>query len=152
MPSPVITAALQAGSLSATSNVLAQALAAFRHEKPFQLNPIPVFQFALFNFLNTPPNYAWQQFLENTYPGYTDQGKPHDDKDIEKASAKTLNVKNTFTKFFLDQTLGATVNTILFSLAIGIMKGLSVSEILGVIQRTLIESQDSARNRVRSAN
>ncbi|KAI9654284.1 MAG: hypothetical protein M1831_005449 [Alyxoria varia] len=79
---PIVKATLQATALSALSNVLAQILKAYRTGNHFHLDLAPIFQFALYTFLNTPPNVLWQQFLESQFPGYTLQSR------VEKVSDK----------------------------------------------------------------
>ncbi|KAJ3467293.1 hypothetical protein MRS44_004857 [Fusarium solani] len=70
----------------------------------------PVFQFLLFNLICTPPNFMWQDFLETTFPAHP---KPKSSK--EKNTKPKLSVRNTAIKFLLDQTVGAALNTLLFS-------------------------------------
>ncbi|PHH77779.1 hypothetical protein CDD80_203 [Ophiocordyceps camponoti-rufipedis] len=100
---PLVIATVQAALLGALSNVLAQLLAA---EGSKGVNWIPVLQFLLFSIISTPPNYLWQEFLESTYPAHPRKNKG------------SLSVYNTIAKFILDQTIGAVVNTLLFSLFI----------------------------------
>ncbi|KAF4595260.1 hypothetical protein GQ602_000873 [Ophiocordyceps camponoti-floridani] len=100
---PLVTATAQAALLGALSNVFAQLLAA---EGRKSVDWIPVLQFLLFSIISTPPNYLWQEFLESTYPAHPRKNKG------------SLSVYNTMAKFILDQTIGAVVNTLLFSLFI----------------------------------
>jgi len=113
MPSPLVNATVQAGCLSALSNVLAQGLTAYRSGKPFVLDIIPITHFVLFAFLSTPPNFLWQEYLEEQFPG----------QKTEANGQKKLDKMNTTKKFVLDQTLGAAVNTLLFIAVIGAFKG-----------------------------
>ena len=79
-------------------------------------------------------------WLESQFPGYIEKTPTHD-KEIEKQrelkdattrkepkpeAEKSLSIRNTAVKFTLDQTLGATVNTILFIAGIGLMRGRSL--------------------------
>ena len=59
----------------------------------------------------------------------------------EKRAAvkKKLNVGNTIKKLVLDQTVGATVNTMLFTAVIGALKGLSGGDIVGAIKQVRSE-------------
>ncbi len=97
----IVKATVQAATLSATSNILAQALKSYRadvsrnppnheqlhplarlstakfpltkphsHQRPLSLDPTQIFQFIIFALLNTPPNFLWQAFLEDTFPAY----------------------------------------------------------------------------------
>lgn len=42
-------------------------------KRPFSINTVELFHFALFSLLACPPNYIWQSWLENTFPGYTEK-------------------------------------------------------------------------------
>lgn len=173
MPSQIVNATIQAVVLSATSNILAQVLKSYRNDvclshaftklsyfgqwglesivndstqTPFSLNITPLIQFAIFTALNTPPNFLWQQFLEETFPGYTvkpavvpasststtssektspssseNEKKSDDRKEI--VPAKQLNIRNTAIKFLLDQTVGSLFNTVVFIAGIAALQG-----------------------------
>ncbi|KAI8722056.1 hypothetical protein NCS52_00348600 [Fusarium sp. LHS14.1] len=110
LSSPMLVAALQNATLGAFANVLAQLITAYRTESDVTIDWIPVFQFLLFNLICTPPNFMWQDFLETTFPAHP---KPKSPK--EKNTKPKLSVRNTAIKFFLDQTVGAALNTLLFS-------------------------------------
>jgi len=74
----------------------------------------------LFNFLSCPPNILWQEYLEEKFPAST----------TDADGKKRLNKTNTTKKFALDQTLGATVNTLLFITVMGAFKGKSAKAII----------------------
>ncbi|KAI9753376.1 MAG: hypothetical protein M1815_006230 [Lichina confinis] len=65
------TATLQAATLSAASNLLAQILLAYQMDTPLRMNLTSLFHFVLFTLVSTPPNYLWQDYLERTYPAYS---------------------------------------------------------------------------------
>jgi hypothetical protein len=123
MSAPIAAATLQAALLGAVANVLAQGIKAYRNDLPVEIDWIPVFQFTLFNMINTPPNVLWQEFLESTFPAYvpaptsasssTKKGSKKPAKQEEQFS-----VRNTIIKFLIDQTLGAAYNTLAFCLFI----------------------------------
>ncbi|ORY55297.1 uncharacterized protein BCR38DRAFT_452686 [Pseudomassariella vexata] len=129
---PIAKATIQSAVLAATSNLLAQTLTSYRHETPLIVDWVPVFQFVMYAVVNTPPNFLWQEFLESSFPAYHISPTPtaiasassNDDKALEKQAAEgklvevKLNLTNTFIKTILDQTVGAAVNTFLFSLFI----------------------------------
>jgi hypothetical protein len=79
--------------------------------------------------LTTPPNYRWQEFLEQTFPTTTEpkeeeqspQDKPSPSPSQNAVTGGKLNIGNTAAKFFLDQGLGAPVNTLLFICLMGQM-------------------------------
>jgi protein Mpv17 len=83
--------------------------------------------FALFTLLSCPPNFLWQEYLEEQFPGYT--------AGID--GQKTLHKTNTAKKFTLDQTLGAAVNTLLFIALIGAFKGRDGKAIVRDINQVL---------------
>lgn len=58
-----------------------------------------------------------QGFLESTFPARLPPPHPKktDDKKKQDPDQQPLNVRNTIIKFVLDQTIGAAVNTLLFS-------------------------------------
>lgn len=113
MPSPLVTATLQAAGLSALSNVLAQCLRSYRNNEPLRLNAIQLLQFVGFTFLTCPPNFLWQRYLEETFPGKT----------VHYDGTTSLDKGNTAKKFFIDQTLGAVVNTVIFVGTFAAFKG-----------------------------
>jgi hypothetical protein len=84
--------------------------------------------FVLFNFLSCPLNVLWQEYLEEQFPAYTT------DVDRKKRLSKT----NTAKKFVLDQTLGATVNTLLFIAVMGAFKGKDGKAIIRDCQRVCL--------------
>jgi protein Mpv17 len=82
-------------------------------------------------------NNRRQQFLESTFPSTYTTPSPSaiaaaatdDDKELDREEKKheiletKLSVPNTLMKFMLDQTIGAAVNTLMFSAAIAGFKG-----------------------------
>ncbi|KAH6628330.1 hypothetical protein F5144DRAFT_515590 [Chaetomium tenue] len=133
MAPPIVTATLQTAVISAISNVLAQAITAHQNNTPLTIDYIPVFQYALFSLLSTPPNFLWQDFLESTFPAYhltptttavtaaSSTSDPDAKLDAANAHSTTLveprlNKRHTAAKTLLDQTVGAVVNTAMYSL------------------------------------
>ncbi|KAH7175547.1 hypothetical protein EDB81DRAFT_10219 [Dactylonectria macrodidyma] len=111
--SPMVTAMIQSAMLGGTANVLAQLISAYRTGSEVTIDWVPVFQFLLFNLISTPPNYLWQDFLESTFP--SNPAPPHPKKSDDPPAPPKLSIRNTLIKLFLDQTVGATLNTLLFS-------------------------------------
>ncbi|KAI6907598.1 hypothetical protein KC318_g4790 [Hortaea werneckii] len=74
--SPVLRATLQAGILSALSNIIGQLITCHKSHVPYTINPTELFQFTLFSVLACPPNFLWQSWLEGQFPGYTDALAP----------------------------------------------------------------------------
>ncbi|CAN8100323.1 unnamed protein product [Discula destructiva] len=128
--SPIVSGTIQSALLSATSNILAQAITAYRSEKSFVIDWVPVFQFLLFTIVSTPPNFMWQDFLESTFPATKttptaeaiSSASANNEKELDREAREgrlvepKLDVRNTAIKFVLDQTAGAAVNTLLFSM------------------------------------
>jgi len=114
MPLPLIVeATLQAALMNVVSNVLAQYIQSSKKGVELEIDWIPVFQFILFAMLTAPLNYLWQDFLESTFPAHPPP--PHPKKSDDPPPPPKLSLRNTAIKLALDQTLGATVNTLLFS-------------------------------------
>ncbi|KAK0759830.1 hypothetical protein N5P37_008020 [Trichoderma harzianum] len=118
-PSPIIQATLQSSLLAALSNILAQAITAYRNNVTVTIDWVPVFQYVLFAVVSTPPNFLWQDFLESTFPAHPSPSKPPSTSKKPPSSSPSqpppLSLTNTILKFLLDQTIGAALNTLLFS-------------------------------------
>ncbi|KAL6794774.1 hypothetical protein GGI42DRAFT_135487 [Trichoderma sp. SZMC 28013] len=115
-PSPIIQATLQSSLLAALSNILAQAITAYRNNQAVTIDWVPVFQYVLFAVVSTPPNFLWQDFLESTFPAHPSSNPPSTSKKSPSPSSPPkLSLVNTIIKFLLDQTVGAALNTLLFS-------------------------------------
>ncbi|KKA27936.1 hypothetical protein TD95_001226 [Thielaviopsis punctulata] len=121
---------IQAAVISAFSSILAQTITASQSGQKLVLNYVTLFQFILFALLNTPPNFLWQSWLEDTFPSHHPNAQETDTAVSKngampkgKATPKPqLNIRNTIIKLCLDQTVGAVVNTLLFSLTMGALK------------------------------
>ncbi|GAB1742951.1 hypothetical protein NU219Hw_g8652t2 [Hortaea werneckii] len=93
--SPVLRATIQAGVLSALSNIIGQLITCHKshvslprpltaplahcanpEQVPYTINPTELFQFTLFSVLACPPNFLWQSWLEGQFPGYTEALPP----------------------------------------------------------------------------
>ncbi|KAM0190336.1 hypothetical protein ACHAPA_000308 [Fusarium lateritium] len=112
---PVVMATIQSAALGGIANILAQVITAYRAGTDVVIDWVPVFQFLLFNVICTPPNFYWQDFLESAFPAHpAESPKAKKVKGAKKTEPK-LSVRNTLIKFTLDQTVGAAVNTLLFS-------------------------------------
>ena len=74
-----------------------------------------------------PPNVIWQSFLEAQFPAYGNElittSEKEKSKDKDKVLPKRLNIKNTATKFALDQTIGAAVNVRILLFVINYLTG-----------------------------
>ncbi|KAF6809487.1 Mpv17/PMP22 family protein [Colletotrichum sojae] len=130
---PMVSVTLQSAVLSGTSNLLAQALTAYKSDEQLVIDWVPVFQFILYTLISTPPNFMWQELLEQSFPAYhasptkeaVASAAAGDDKELDREARENklvepkLNIRNTLTKLVLDQTIGSALNTFAFSLFIG---------------------------------
>ncbi|KAF2036303.1 hypothetical protein EK21DRAFT_52781 [Setomelanomma holmii] len=115
MSSAMISQTLQGTVLSMTSNVLAQAISSYKDNTPFSLSIGPVIKFAIFSIISNPPNIVWQTFLEDHFPTTVPSKslKSADEKPVSPTKSETSKT-NVLIKFFLDQTIGAVINTLMF--------------------------------------
>ncbi|KAK0671220.1 hypothetical protein QBC41DRAFT_386765 [Cercophora samala] len=133
-------ALIQAAVIGSLSNIIAQVIAAQRDNKPITINLLSLFQYVLFGLVNTPPNILWQEYLESTFPSYHPSPTPAAIASASKGSETELddeakrgelvelklNKRNTAIKTVLDQTVGAAVNTFLYSMFMnGIQMGMA---------------------------
>lgn len=91
----------------------------------------------LFTAITAAPNYIFQMALEKRFPTRTipasvqDQVRDKDKSNQEELLEKhgQLDFRNTVIKFFLDQSLSASTNTMLFIVVFGLIKGQSLEYI-----------------------
>lgn len=119
MVSPIVNATVQATVISFCSSIFT---VFFTESTP------PIVALLIYTIISTPPNYLWQQYLERVFPGYTTRKHELDDGDKEVKTDKKLSIRNTLTKFGLDQTLGAFVNVVLFLAGVRLLRGLPAWE------------------------
>ncbi|KAI9056198.1 hypothetical protein LZ554_001126 [Drepanopeziza brunnea f. sp. 'monogermtubi'] len=146
MVSAIVRATIQSCTLNVISNLMAQMIRAYRSNSSYEINWTPVFQFVLFNAINCPPNFLWASFLEGVFPSQTlvpsnpatKAAATNNEKELDR-DGKThevlesrLSVKNTLAKFTLDQTIGAAMNTFLFSLVFAGFRGAGFAEAVQV--------------------
>ncbi|KAG0641428.1 hypothetical protein HOY80DRAFT_902489 [Tuber brumale] len=130
--SAIINASIQAALLSASSNLLAQSLQAYKLNTPLSFDFTPAYQFALYALLSTPPNFVWQEWLEAAFPANvpisTNRGAV-ERKNRNLIVQTRMSKSNTLRKFLLDQFLGGPVNNALFLAAMAGFRGLSVESV-----------------------
>ncbi|KAM0211280.1 hypothetical protein ACHAQD_010338 [Fusarium lateritium] len=154
MPSPIVTATVQAAALSTASNLFAQMIEARQQNRPASLDVVQLLRFVTLTLMTAPPNYHWQAFLERQFPAYpAGQGpqlgrladlemQPGDDApelkegfeermaQITKDRESKFSTRNTLTKWFVDCiTAGAIMNTVAFLVIMGLLKGQGGSQI-----------------------
>ncbi|KAL5093889.1 hypothetical protein Trisim1_009365 [Trichoderma cf. simile WF8] len=163
MPSPILTATLQAAALSTASNLCAQFIETYWNKQTaLHLDHIQLFRFIVLSLITAPPNYLWQQFLEKSFPAYPstqkarDVGKDIELKAMEEAAAGAsigegsqsqsesstqprFSIRNTLTKWFIDCiTAGAIMNTVAFLVIMGVLKGQPMVQISSNIKAETI--------------
>ncbi|CRG86295.1 hypothetical protein PISL3812_03300 [Talaromyces islandicus] len=140
MAPPIVTATLQAAAINAASNIVAQAITAYRSQTPLQLDYTALAQFTAVALINTPPTYLWMVNLESTFPGQSavtqdPHAKKSDDEKRKNGQVeKKLNVRNTVIKVIIDQTIGASIMLVLFLSTITILRGGTVEDIGNTVQ------------------
>lgn len=153
MLSPIANSTLQATAIAATSNVIAQLLEQRSKQTASGFSMPDFLRFVIFTLLTAPPNYLWQHALERMFPGRKPlnptktmlpryelrehNGPPREEGSQQQEEPETkLDWKNTMIKWFIDCiTLGALLNTGVFIILMGIMKGRSMHQI-GTALRT----------------
>lgn len=154
---PVVTTCLMALGIDCCSNIIAQRLKAWRADVPFEFDRVLFTQFAIMVALTAPVNYHWQNGLERWFPGWKVVKQTRDVSNLddeEKAAflsenggkavieedVRVRNWFNIFRKWFTDCiTMGALLNTTMFLILMGILKGKAWSQI-GTDLRTVSES------------
>ncbi|KAG9696126.1 hypothetical protein KCU95_g4541, partial [Aureobasidium melanogenum] len=147
MLSPIASSTLQATAIAATSNVIAQLLEQRSKQTASGFSMPDFLRFVIFTLLTAPPNYLWQHALERMFPGRKPlnptktmlpryeirelNGPSGEEGSQQQEEPETkLDWKNTMIKWFIDCiTLGALLNTGLFIILMGIMKGRSMHQI-----------------------
>ncbi|KAJ9358189.1 hypothetical protein DTO280E4_5298 [Paecilomyces variotii] len=128
---PIAKATFQAVVINAGSNVLAQVIKSYRD------------QFTTCALITSPLTFLWLENLETTFPGTTEEkpktekedGHAKDEKSSRDGKKRSgLNVKNTVIKVFLDQTVGAAWNTVLFLTTMSILRGQDYDSVVDSIK------------------
>lgn len=91
----------------------------------------------LFTAITAAPNFIFQNALERHFPSRTSEQPRLEVIDSKNEATKEeliakygqLSIRNTIIKFTLDQSLGATTNTVLFIVVLGWIKGQSLAHI-----------------------
>jgi len=161
MLSPLVTTLIQSTLLNAISNIIAQVIDQYRHNKPFSLNIIPLIQFVTYAIIIIPINFSWQKSVEARFPGFptfpwSPRGTasfgnktgtvdhpllPIKEKEMEEkpkdkwqaARLKPSGTRNFVIKFILDQTVASIMNITLFIVLINLLKGVSFRVTCGAI-------------------
>lgn len=102
MPSAILKATVQSAFITFCSCLIARFLTP--DDPPHYVSLL------LYSAMATPPNYLWQQLLEQYFPGFKLKKVEVDDGGKGVEVEKVLNVKNTISKVVLDQTVAAVPN------------------------------------------
>ncbi|KAF7908446.1 uncharacterized protein EAF01_004201 [Botrytis porri] len=128
MSSAVVNTTVQSCVLSGISNIIAQYISAYQRNAQFTINWTPVLYFVLYGLLSAPPNFYLQSLLESLLPSK----KPTSPQKIsEKESALSkpaLSITNTILKVFIDQTLLALLNVMLFLITFSLFRGATLPQ------------------------
>ncbi|KAF2651584.1 hypothetical protein K491DRAFT_606600 [Lophiostoma macrostomum CBS 122681] len=145
---PIVTTCLLALGIDCCSNIIAQRLKAWKNEVPFVFDRVLFIQFAIMVAITAPVNYHWQNGLERWFPGWKVVKQRRDvastldaeEKDVflqvpgqvrvREEEVRVRNWYNIFRKWFTDCiTMGALLNTTMFLVLMGIMKGKAWAQI-----------------------
>lgn len=97
-----------------------------QEQKPFSFDVSTFVFFLVWTIVSCPPNTFWQIFLEEKYPA-----SKHDVKTGEKSLSKS----NTIRKFLMDQSFGATINTVGYIAALAAWRGKDSTAISADVQK-----------------
>jgi len=149
MSSPIISTTLQSCILAGTSCLIGQAITASKSDGPLSLDFTQLVQFLLFTALNSPPNFLWQTYLESTFPSThlvpSNQAllaaSQNNEKELDREQKSheilesKLHIPNTISKFVLDQIIGATANTLMFSFVFAGFKGADFAQAVQICKQ-----------------
>lgn len=127
MSSPlVLKATVQAILIGAVSNVVGQAISAQQGNKPFSFDVQTFIFFLVWTLVSCPPNILWQIYLEQRFPASK--------RDV-KTGEKSLSKGNTIKKFLMDQSFGATANTVGYIAALAAWRGNDSAAVKAEVQK-----------------
>lgn len=127
MPSPVVTATLQATVLTLCSLLIAH----FLTSSP----PPNIPALLIYTLLSTPPNFWWQEYIERKFPGYILEKVEVDDGGKGVEVEKKLNVANTLIKLGLDQTVASIINVVAYIGLTRLLSGVPVVECMDAVRK-----------------
>jgi len=133
-PSAFLKIMVFAAIMNGSSNVIAQAITAYKTGSPLKFQTDTVAAFTICAVIIAPYALWWMEMLEDALPGDIPVGPSEKGK---KAKTKK-NYKNILLKVLIDQTLGSCIQTFLFLMTIGYLKGLGTAGALGIVQRELM--------------
>lgn len=90
-----------------------------------------LWRFALYTALVTPPNLSFQGYLEDCFPSTTVRKRPRSKGGEKTEEVVELDATNTLAKFVLDQTVSASVNTVMFIAAMGLLQAKAWDDVHG---------------------
>lgn len=131
MPSPMVAATIQSTIITLFSCFIAQFLKP--HDPPHYVSLL------LYSVLATPPNFFWQQLIEEYFPGYSLTKVEVDDGGKGVEVEKKLNVMNTIIKVILDQTVAAVPNVVGYIGVTRLLRGVPWDICLEAVKEVCIE-------------
>ena len=88
------------------------------------IDPVPLAQFTVIAILTTYPNYLFQCWLEQTFPTKRITAIEKEEKEEEESrDPARISISNTVVKFLLEQSVGASANTIVFIVLTSLLSG-----------------------------
>lgn len=136
MPSPLFRLTLQAALFSVASTLLAQSITMCRAKIFTSIDLVSLIQFMLIAIMMTPPNYAFQKWLEEKWPARPVVKRGGKEVGMGKGDAEgKLSVRNTVKKFLLDQSLGAAANTAGFVILLSLLRGHGLDVAMKTVQK-----------------
>jgi hypothetical protein len=145
---PIVSSCLFAVAIDCCSNIIAQRFKAYSNHGPFVFDHTLFVQFMIMGAIGAPINFHWQCWLERAFPGWKVVKQTHDtmsldteekqsylkDEDgaglIQEEEVRVRDWYNIFRKWFTDCiTMGALLNTTLFLVVMGILKGKTWSQV-----------------------
>lgn len=97
---------------------------------PFTLDIQTLYQFTTCAFILSPVTFLWLEGLEASFPGEETVPKGNEK---EKRPTK-LNIPNTIAKILIDQILGGALNTALYIVTLGTLRGQDYDVITAQLQ------------------
>lgn len=96
-----------------------------------------MFHFTTCAFVLSPLTYVWLEGLESRFPGSSEDTSVTQstaEKHGSKQGKQKLNVKNIVAKVVIDQTIGGAINTVVFVMTMGLLRGQDFEVVKAQIQ------------------
>lgn len=107
---------------------------------PFELDVQTLFQFTTCAFILSPVTFLWLEGLESSLPGRKSEPDPKDKGNEKKNTETKLNIPNTLAKIAIDQLIGGALNTALYIITLGTLRGQDYDAIITQLQNVSHDS------------